>query len=80
MSDLTQIQRDIEWYREGERDSDFVRHLADELLVRIADLDAMLRIAAQDAWDNVHFIDRPCDEMPPTYPDFFTDDLAARIK
>lgn len=45
MSGPTQLQRDIEWYREGERDSDFVKHLADELLARIAGVEAALEKA-----------------------------------
>lgn len=45
MSELTQIRRDIEWYREGERDGDFVEHLADELLAHIIELEAAANTA-----------------------------------
>jgi hypothetical protein len=34
------LQTDIDWYREGERDRDFVQHLADELLEKVAALEA----------------------------------------
>lgn len=47
MSDLTQLQRDIDWYKEGERDFDFLNQLVGQLLAAKTEEEAALRLSVR---------------------------------
>lgn len=39
---MSELQHAIDWYKEGERDVDFVQHLADRLIVALAERDTLI--------------------------------------